>query len=169
MEIYIYAISHPITNDIRYIGKSVNIKKRLIGHISKSKKRNDHFHNWIKSILKEGLKPNIEVIKYTDDLNWMQDEKNAIKEYREKGYNLLNIAEGGNEPYCSKEQRAINGKNTAIFIHSDEKRKRFWQLKQQLGIEFRTMYKNGNSKRADEMRDKLATRGIYFNIKNDGH
>ena len=169
MEIYIYAISHPITNEIRYIGKSVNIKRRLIGHISKSRNNNNHFHNWIKSILNEGLKPKIEIIKHTNEQNWMQDEKDSIIEYRENGHNLLNIAEGGNEPYCSKEQRAINGRNTAKDIHSNEYKKTIWKKKLDMANALKGLYKIGEGDKADKMRIALAKKGFYFNIKDDGY
>src|SRR5690606_2909846 len=57
---------------------------------------------------------------------------NIINEFNKCGHKLLNVASGGDEPYCSKEVRAENGKKVARLIHDDPKRKRLWYLKQQL-------------------------------------
>ena len=165
--VYIYSLSHPTTKEIRYIGKANDISKRLKGHLNKSKTSNTHFHNWIKSITNIGLIPIIKIVKTTNESNWCEDEKRAILDFRNNGCNLLNIAEGGNMPFCSKEQRAINGRNVANTIHSDAKKKRFWYLKHELGICLRHMYKNGQSERANEMRRILSTKGVNFNI--NGH
>ena len=32
---FIYTLSNPITKEIKYIGKTFNIKRRLYGHLSK--------------------------------------------------------------------------------------------------------------------------------------
>ena len=39
MNTYIYALTSPITNEIKYIGKSDNPKTRLYGHIKDSRKK----------------------------------------------------------------------------------------------------------------------------------
>jgi predicted GIY-YIG superfamily endonuclease len=54
-EVYIYTLSCPLTNDIRYIGQSTNPKVRYRRHISDSKKRKDHKSNWIRSLLNKNM------------------------------------------------------------------------------------------------------------------
>ena len=60
---FIYTISHPLTNEVRYIGKSNTPRKRLFSHIDKRNKTKSHKNNWIISLLKEDLRPIIEVLE----------------------------------------------------------------------------------------------------------
>jgi len=51
--IRIYTLSHPLTNEIRYVGKTKKIlSKRLGEHVSAARKTPmTHCHKWIKSLL----------------------------------------------------------------------------------------------------------------------
>lgn len=102
MEIYIYTLSHPITNEIRYVGKTGNIKRRYNNHISNSKKINSHIGRWIKSLLKENLLPTVQMIEKCTEHNWEEREIYWISFYKEKGYNLCNLQKGGNQPKSYK-------------------------------------------------------------------
>jgi protein-tyrosine phosphatase len=115
----IYTLSHPLTKEVRYIGKANDSKKRLMKHLSDSKRRNTPVYCWIRKLCSSGLIPNIEVIEIINSENWMDAEIKHISEYKNKGYRLLNVASGGDEPFCSKEIRAENGKKVAEAIHSD--------------------------------------------------
>ena len=53
---FIYTLSNPITKEVRYIGKTVNIKDRYRQHIGKRLLDNSHKNNWISSLIKEGCK-----------------------------------------------------------------------------------------------------------------
>ena len=66
--VYIYTLSDPITKEVKYCGKTKNIKERLIGHL-KEKKRLDKF-GWIKTLKNNNLKPIIEIIDEVDDNGW---------------------------------------------------------------------------------------------------
>ena len=61
---FIYALLDPITREIRYIGKSDYPRERLRDHVcdSKCNKENNRKANWIRSLLKQGLKPEMEII-----------------------------------------------------------------------------------------------------------
>ena len=93
---FIYTLSHPITEEIRYIGKTNNIEKRLRSHLSnhalleKSKK-----NNWIISLLRNNLIPKIEVLDETTDNNINELEIFYISLFRSWGFRLLNMTEGG--------------------------------------------------------------------------
>ena len=93
---YIYTLSHPITNEIRYIGKSTRIKRRQIEHQSKwfCVKRPNHKNNWCLKLIKQGLKPILNIIDQTEN-DWQELEKYWIKYYRDNGYRLLNHTVGG--------------------------------------------------------------------------
>jgi predicted GIY-YIG superfamily endonuclease len=53
---YIYTLSDPITNEIRYIGYSKDPKKRYANHLCISKLKSKK-NSWIKSLKNKGLKP----------------------------------------------------------------------------------------------------------------
>lgn len=59
--INVYALSHPISNEIRYIGVTkYDLKKRLNSHFNDTRKT--HKTNWINSLKRDGLKPIIELL-----------------------------------------------------------------------------------------------------------
>lgn len=97
MQVYIYCLRHPISNEIRYIGKTTNYKRRLSSHISEAKvhKGRRHVLNWIYSLLQINLKPTIEVLEVCDSTIWQDREQYWIAYYREQHTNLCNIADGG--------------------------------------------------------------------------
>lgn len=98
MEIYIYTLSHPITKEIRYVGKTKSIKQRLKSHIdySKNKKRKPRYvSDWILSLLKNNLKPIITIIEITDNKNWVNREIYWISHFRNLKFNLCNLTDGG--------------------------------------------------------------------------
>lgn len=94
--VYIYCLKHPKTQEIRYIGKTTNIKRRLSQHIqdAKSHVSNRRTINWICSLLKSKLKPVIEIIETCNENDWQEREIYWISYYKEKN-NLCNYHEGG--------------------------------------------------------------------------
>jgi len=145
-KIYIYALHCPVTDEIRYIGKAKNPEKRLAGHLQETRRKTP-LYDWIEKLRKNSLTPKMLIISEANNENWKEEEINQIKLHFESGCKLLNLAKGGDEPFCSKEQRAINGRKNAMAIHSDEKKKRIWYLKKQMGESLKWMKKN-NQKEA---------------------
>lgn len=92
--VYIYTLSDPITNEIKYCGKTKNIKERLIGHLKERKSNIDKI-NWIKGIKAIKLKPLLEVIDEVDDENWDFWEKFWIAQLKNWGFELFNKTDGG--------------------------------------------------------------------------
>lgn len=88
--IYIYALKNPITDEVRYVGKTSNIRKRYTQHISD--KRQTHKRSWIDSLLKEDLKPIIEILEVCDSITWEEREIYWMMQYD----NLTNHKPGGN-------------------------------------------------------------------------
>lgn len=93
---YIYALIDPRTDHIRYIGKTNNPEIRLKNHLKsfqlsyKTKK-----NSWIKSLLKNNLKPTFEIIDIININDWSFWEKHYISLYRSWGFNLTNLDLGG--------------------------------------------------------------------------
>lgn len=105
-----------------------------------SAKRNTPVCCWIRKLLKRGLQPEMRVNAVCLTSRWQELERDVISQYRAYGARLLNIADGGDEPFCSRDVRAANGKLTAKKIHSDPDRKRLWELKRNMGELLRKGY-----------------------------
>lgn len=93
-KIKIYALKHPNTLEIRYIGKTnQSLSKRLTNHICNAKytKHNKHLSNWILSILAINKIPIMEIIEECDCNIWQDREKYWISYYP----NLINSTIGG--------------------------------------------------------------------------
>lgn len=93
---YIYYLQDPTNNDIRYVGKTTDLKRRLSDHIKRSSKYKFHSAVWIKSLLGKGVTPRIVEIEKVFDNSWKEREKHWIKFYKEK-YDLTNILDGGQD------------------------------------------------------------------------
>ena len=96
----IYVLKDPRTNEIRYVGKANNPSKRLRGHINRTLRnkragiRLNHKEQWIFSMLKEGVRPTLDVIAVVPLSIWQAYEQYAIAIYSLE-HNLTNYAEGG--------------------------------------------------------------------------
>lgn len=95
---YIYALKCPKSGDVRYIGKTNNPKRRLQSHIDYARKtgrKRRRVSDWILGLLRAGLRPKMEIIENTTDSVWPEREKFWIKFYRENGFDLCNLTDGG--------------------------------------------------------------------------
>lgn len=66
--IYIYILQDPITKEIKYCGKTHNIKERYIGHL-KEKSKNEKCY-WLHELKGKNQKPIINVIDEVSDDDW---------------------------------------------------------------------------------------------------
>ena len=104
----IYVLCDPITNNIRYVGKAVNLYIRIRKHFNQSRLiKPNHKNNWIKSLLSNNQKPTVLIIEECldeDSLN--RAEIKWIKYYKELGCDLTNGTEGGDGGRMSPESIA---------------------------------------------------------------
>jgi predicted GIY-YIG superfamily endonuclease len=83
---YIYKLIDPITNDIRYVGYTKSPKKRIWEHIRDVKKGIKTYKcDWIRNLMSKNCEPILEIIS----------EIRLIKEFKELGYKLTNLTDGG--------------------------------------------------------------------------
>jgi group I intron endonuclease len=97
MDVFIYALIDPINGDVRYIGKTIDLKVRFRLHLNQTWK-NIHKNNWIKALLAQGKEPIMEVIETipnSDDTDWQIRETHWIQFYRALGSPLTNLDTGG--------------------------------------------------------------------------
>lgn len=96
--IYIYTLSCPISKEIRYVGKTISIKRRLQSHLDyakNSRRKRRYVSDWILSLLNQNLKPIITIIEETDEDNWVHKEMYWIKHFKNLHFKLCNLTDGG--------------------------------------------------------------------------
>src|ERR1700753_3270619 len=96
----IYALRDPETNEIRYIGKANNSQARLKSHLRDARTRRTPVYSWINSLLRRGLSPDMIVLETCGPDVWKEREIALIAQYRAASSRLLNVADGGDEPFC---------------------------------------------------------------------
>lgn len=92
-KIYIYALIDPKSDEIRYIGYTKNLGRRLSGHLTD--KSSTHKTNWIKSLIKKKQRPLIEIIDEVSESEKNFWEQHYISLYKSWGVRLTNSTEGG--------------------------------------------------------------------------
>lgn len=124
-KVKIYALRHPDTLEIRYVGKTVrSLSRRLGNHIANAKgnKHNKHLSNWILKLLAVGKRPLIELIEECEHSIWQEKEKYWISKYP----NLINLTSGGDgcEGFIHDEATKEKIKLSKLgFKHSEEFKK----------------------------------------------
>lgn len=93
---YIYALSDPITGEIRYVGKTSSLKRRIYAHINECKgDRKSYKINWIKSLLEKEKRPIISIVDVVNISDWPFWEQYWIEQFRQWGFRLTNLTLGG--------------------------------------------------------------------------
>ena len=93
---FIYALLDPRTREIRYVGfTSRTLEERLSNHVSDCFHSKTHCANWIKSLLKDNLRPDVCILEVVTRENWQQQERYWILYGREHSWRLTNHTDGG--------------------------------------------------------------------------
>lgn len=95
--VYIYALSDPETGEVRYIGKTVNPRKRLRCHcVPLVRGRASHKEKWIGTLRKRGFRPVMTILEaVADPEQAAAAQVRLIRNYREQGAPLVNGTAGG--------------------------------------------------------------------------
>lgn len=122
----IYGLADPITKEIRYIGKANNPAERYKGHLRDANRRTTPVYRWINSLTD---KPELIVLASCLTSDWQSVEKQVIAQYRQD-HQLLNLADGGNEPKFNLVVNRINGYKMNQALKQNPRLKRIRELKQ---------------------------------------
>jgi hypothetical protein len=98
MQVSIYGLVDPRTNEIGYIGKTVmNLPKRLSYHVyeANTSQKNYHRLRWVRKILSLGMMPEIILLEEVPFDDWEWYETWWIKYGRVVGWDLTNGTSGG--------------------------------------------------------------------------
>lgn len=119
MKTFIYSLTDPVTNQIRYVGKTVNLEQRLYNHIhgAKTMKYKRHVYYWINSLLKQGKLPIMSVLEECSENDWQEKEIYWIKQYDS---NLCNHTIGGEGRVIAKTQEEENQEKEIIQLITDK-------------------------------------------------
>lgn len=98
MKTYIYTLENPVSNEIRYVGKTNNPERRLHYHWTVGYKSNNKLGNWLKSLKKIKIKPIMIIIDETNE-NWEILEQYWISQFKTWGFKLVNSTDGGEGAY----------------------------------------------------------------------
>lgn len=93
--------------DLRYIGKANNLRERMQKHMYEIGRRRTPVYDWL---AKHG-EP-VMIVLESDCEDWRSSEREWIAEARLAGAPLLNLADGGDEPLCTREQHRENGRKS---------------------------------------------------------
>ncbi len=140
----IYVLCDPDTGKIRYAGKANSAEARLKSHLRDCKKTITPVRCWVASLVEAGKVPLIEVMMQAPADDWTRYEIAFIAKLRSLGVRLLNVADGGDQPSQTLEQRQSNGRKAAIARSATPRSKRIWQLKRDMGSYLKTAEKNAH-------------------------
>ena len=154
-DVEIYVLRHPVTDEIRYVGKALDSEKRLRGHIANAHARDFPSCRWIRKLLNQGLSPKMEVVCKCSHEDWEETERSVIAVLRQGGARLLNVAPGGDQPFQTREQRQRAGRAAARNVHDDPERRKLWELKRKAGEHLRWLRKNRDDERVQRFIDTM--------------
>lgn len=93
--VFIYTLEHPLTGEIRYVGKTKNPKMRFHNHCNKLHNEKTHKRNWINSLKNFSLRPVMRILDEVDSLEWRFWERYWIAQIKSWGFSLVNHTRGG--------------------------------------------------------------------------
>jgi group I intron endonuclease len=139
--IFIYGLMDPITNQVRYIGKSVNPKQRLRRHIANINLYDSHKDRWLRKLNENGVRPEIIIIDEVSEDDWQFWETHYIAYFKFLGCSLTNGTDGGDQPPSTKGRR-----------HTEESRKKMSDTKKGKPIP----WLNNGKERSEKHKENLS-------------
>jgi group I intron endonuclease len=116
---FIYTLSDE--KDIRYVGKTKYLNKRLSSHKNESKLKRTYKEKWINSVLLNGGKIIMEILEICDDEIANETEIFWISQFKCWGFDIVNLTVGGDGSF------GMLGKNhsdTSKNLMSEKAKKR---------------------------------------------
>jgi hypothetical protein len=87
---FIYALTDPVTDEVRYVGITDNAHTRYMQHCNDTRDNHSDKAVWIKSLKDRLLLPGLKILEIAE-FDVLQREKYWIKYYADQGANLTNI------------------------------------------------------------------------------
>lgn len=117
MSVSIYGLIDPRSGELRYIGKAIDVPRRISSHYTKARKGDVlHSRRWLAGLLAQGLKAEIAILEKVDSNDKANEaEMFWIASMRLAGANLTNRTFGGDgqSPGYRPTQEALNKQSIA--------------------------------------------------------
>lgn len=92
----IYGLIDPFTNQLRYVGKSANLKRRSKEYTRYKKNPTRHVEKWVNSLISKGVVPEVEVLEERENPKELNElEKFYVGYFKGLGCDLCNHTDGG--------------------------------------------------------------------------
>lgn len=138
--VYIYGLFDPrLPDNIRYIGKTYQLKIRIWTHIKSASNKNEqktYRINWIKKLAKENIQPDFKILEECNMYNWEERESYWIAKLKSEGHKLTNATSGGdgcNNPTPELRKKLSDshkGNKSRLGIpHTEEMKKHFSKIR----------------------------------------
>lgn len=101
-DVFIYGLTDTLSGQLKYVGKTVNIPRRLRRHISERFLHDSYKDRWVRKVIDEGGKIEIFIIDIVNRDEWVFWEQHYISYFKFIGINLTNGTMGGDEPPSTK-------------------------------------------------------------------
>lgn len=93
---FVYVLIDPRTDEVRYVGCTIDVKRRIRGHLEAARTGHQIPNAaWIRELLKLSLKPRMEIVEVTDTDSWEDRERYWIAHFEATGARLTNVHAGG--------------------------------------------------------------------------
>jgi len=115
---YVYTLTDPRTDEIRYVGATVNPQQRLSSIMSNPHSK--RITRWVNDLKSAGKRPEMNIVKETTKENVEEEERKLIAEHRKK-YALLNSSQV--QPYSHCEEDTSRPTQASISVFPETKNK----------------------------------------------
>lgn len=118
---FIYGLVDPLTMRVRYVGKTSNIHKRYLAHVS-ANYNNTKKECWLKSLKAKGVSPGVIILDKVIGESWQIYEIKWINHFKSISNSLTNGTNGGEGGAMSPEVlKTISAKKTGVKIKRTKK------------------------------------------------
>lgn len=117
--IYIYSLSNSVTKEIRYIGKTKNLKSRLGQHKHNANRKRNHLECWVNELLSKNIDISMEIVDICLEEEWNDFEIYWIEQFRVWGFDLVNTSKGGISFFKERAFKSMPKKNLKKVIKYD--------------------------------------------------
>ncbi len=117
--VYIYGLKDPRDSQIKYIGKTVDIDRRIKEHNQIHRNKKSKKNSWITHLIRNGMQPIMEVLEECEESRWIEREKYWIRYYKELGFDLKNMTLGGesNDGYVFTQEDRLKQSESQKLRH----------------------------------------------------
>ncbi len=139
--IYIYALCEPDTEAVRYVGKSVNPRRRLYQHVSERAKTHKAF--WIRSLADRGRRPLLRVLEEVSEDDCSRREMYWIEHFRLSGSDLTNLTDGGDGASTDRARTHLSAVRRGVRFSQEHRAalRLAWERRRERGVSEETRSK----------------------------